>query len=199
MSTKKPKFSEPVSPIGTAQHAWINKPSAPYEGKGEPQYKCTILLEDDATSRAWAESCMATAFAEAKTAGIKLKKVHHNPFTFPEDVDEDDFLVDPSTGKSKLDESYRGKIYFTAKSQYQPGMIDTKRDPLPEDVRIMSGDSVRLKVQLNPYEGLGSGVSLRLITVQLVEKNTSFSGGGVRTDGFDDIDGYQATGEEEQF
>jgi hypothetical protein len=199
MTTKKPKFSEPVSPIGIAQHAWINKPSSPYEGKGEPQYKCTLLIEDDAAGRAWAESCMATALAEAKTAGIKLKKVHHNPFTFPEDVDEDDFLVDPETGKAKLDEIYRGKIYFTAKSQYQPGMIDTKRESLPDDVRIMGGDSVRLKVQLNPYEGLGSGVSLRLITVQLVEKNTSFSGGGPRTDGFDDVDGYQASSEDEQF
>jgi hypothetical protein len=201
MTTKKVKFSAPVSPVGIAQHAWINKPAAPYEGKGEPQYKITLLLEDTKENRAWADGAIATALAEAKTAGIKIKKVFNNPFTYPEDVDEDDFVVDPETGKSKLDESYRGKIYFTAKSQYQPGMIDTAREPLAEDVRIMSGDEVRVKVTLNPYEGLGSGVSLRATTVQLVAKNTSFSG-GPRTDGFDDIDGYQGNSsseEEEQF
>lgn len=192
---KKVKFTEFVSPPAIAKLAFVNKPSQPFEGKGEPVYQITGLLEDTDEVRAWIDKVIETGLDEAKKAGVKLKKQFGNPFQYPEDQDEDDFVPEEGKDKPKLDEDYRGRIFFKAKSQYKPGLIDTARVELPEDVRIMGGDIVRIKFAVNPYDGFGGGISLRLKVVQLVEKKTSFSGGrGVNTDGFDDIDGYVAQG-----
>jgi hypothetical protein len=193
MAAKKFKFSEPVSPMGIASSAWLNKPSQPFDGKGEPMYKITLLLEDTAENRNWCQETLDKALAEAKQANVKVKKVYNSPFIYPEDVDEDDFIAAEGKTYAKYPEAARGRIMFTAKSQYKAGQIDAKRNVLPEDVKIMNGDEVKVKVQLNPYEGLGSGVSLRLITVQLIKKNTSYST-GPRTDGFDEEEGYEYEG-----
>lgn len=187
------KNSEPVTPAGVASSAWLNKPSAPFEGKGEPMYKITLLLEDTTDNREWCEATIAKGLAEAKEAGIKIKKVYNSPIILPEDVDEDDFIVPEGKQYAKYNEEARGKIMLTAKSQYKAGQIDSKRQSLPEDVKIMNGDVVKVKIQLNPYEGLGSGISFRLVTVQLIQKNTSFSK-GPRTDGFEDEEGYEYSG-----
>ena len=196
MAEKKVKFSEFVSPVCIARWAFVNNPSKPYDGKGEPVYKIVGLLDDNDETRAWVDKVIAAGLAEAKAAGIKLKKQFGNPFQFPEDQDEDDFIPEEGKDKPKLDEAYRGRIYFQTKSQFKPGLIDTAKVELPEDVRIMNDDLVRIKVQVNPYDGFGGGISLRLKVVQLVEKKTSFSGDGqrgVNTNGFDEIEGYVAT------
>lgn len=200
MAKQKVKFKEHVSPIGVAKMAFLDKPSAPYEGKGDPQYKTRILLEDTKENREWIDGVIETALAEAKTAGVKMKKVWHNPFIMPEDVDEDDFEVQDGKTYPKYDEDHRGKIIFEAKSKYKPGLIDTARQSLPDDVKIYGDDTIRMKVQATPYlNGSNSGITLRLVTVQLIEKNANYSGGGApSTDGFDDVDGYVApSGESE--
>lgn len=191
---KRPKYSEFVSPIGVAQYAYIAKPQDPYQGKGDPTYKVTVLLEDTDENRAWCAKVIDTLQAEAKTNGVKLKKQFANPFIYPEDVDEDDFIPAAGKDKPKYGEIYRDKIFFVTKSKFQPAQIDTARQALPEDVKIMGGDTIRVKVEGNPYDTLQTGIGLRLKVVQLVEKNTSFSR-GTNTDGFDDIDGYRAPDE----
>lgn len=190
----KAKYSFFVTPAGIAKYCFVNTPSAPYEGKGDPQYKVTVLLDDTPELRSQIDEWMKQAAAEAKANGVKLKKQFKNPFEYPEDQDEDDFIPAEGKDRAKFDEDFRGKIFVTAKSKFKPGLIDTTREALPEDIKVMSGDVVRAKLEFNPYEGFGSGISLRLKVVQLIEKNTAFSGGDgyVNTDGFDDIDGYVA-------
>lgn len=193
---KKLKLLDTVSPVGIAKYSWLTKADTGYDGKSKPKFKTRVLLDDTPENREWVAGVVSTSEKFAKENGIKLKKVYHTPFNFPEDEDEDDFIPAEGKDKPKLDEDHRGRIYFEAKSDYKPGLIDTSSPPvsLPDGVTIMSGDKLRIKVELNPYEGLGSGLSLRLKVAQLVEKNTSFSGGGhINTDGFDDIDGgYKA-------
>lgn len=191
---KKYKFSQYVSPVGIAKLTFLDKPSKPFTEGGTEYYKTRILLEDDQKTRDWINKIIETAQKEAKEAGVKLKKNFHVPFVFPEDVDEDDFIPDEGKERPKYDEEHREKIFFEAKSQYKPGLIDTAKQSLPEDVRIMGGDDIRLKFIAAPYvSGANTGITLRLRTVQLVNKNTSFSGSGEPdTDGFDDIDGYVA-------
>lgn len=193
MATKA-KYTTFVSPIGIAKFAWLNKPDAGYDGKSTPQFKIRVLIEDTDENRAWCDSVVAQAAIDAKTNSVKLKKVFNVPFNYPEDQDEDDFVPAEGKERPKLDEDHRGRIFFDTKSQYKPAQIDTKRVALPEDVYIMSGDEVRVKFELFAYEGLGSGVSFRPKVAQLIAKNTSFSGGAVNTDGFDDVDGYEAAG-----
>lgn len=189
MSEKKFKYSRLVSPKGMFKYAWINKPDAGFDGKA-PAYKTRFLMEDNEESRAFVEKVMDLAKKEAKEAGVKLKKKMHSPFNLPEDADEDDFVPEEGKDKPKLDEDYKDAIWFACKSNYKPSAIDSARESLPENVFIMSGDTGKVKVELFAYEGLGSGVTLRLVTAQLLEKNTTFSGGKGDTEGFGDEDGY---------
>lgn len=192
MSQGKPKAPHTVSPLGIFKYAWLNKPDTKFAKDGGGDFKVRVLIEDNADNRAWAEKVIEDAKAFARIAGVKLKKGHKTPFMFPEDFDEDDFIPDPETGKAAYDEDHKGKIVFECKSKYKPGLIDSHKQELPEDILVMSGDKGKVKVQLNPYDGLGSGISLRLKVAQLIEKNTTYSGGGVDTSGFDDEDGYTA-------
>lgn len=191
MAEKKFKYSRPVTPIGIAKFCWVDKPDTGHDGKSNPKYKSRILIDDTEENRAWCEEMHQKALAEAKKAGVKIKKVHKTPFQYPEDQDEDDFIPAEGKDKPKLDEDHKGRIFFEAKTAFQPGLIDCSSPPqsLPEGARIMGGDKIRLKIEFNPYEGLGSGISFRLVTVQLIEKNSAFAGGGVDTDGFGEVDG----------
>ena len=192
---KAPKFKNWITPVGTAKVTFVNQPSAPYQGKGDPMYKCRILIEDNDENRKWVQGVIDVALEEAKREGIKMKKNYHNPFVFPEDVDEDSFIPEEGKDRPRFDEDHRGKIFFDAKSKFQPGLIDTARNALPEDTKIYGGDTIREKLEAAPFvSGANTGITFRLKTVQLIEKNSSFTGGkrGVDTDGFDNIDGYVA-------
>lgn len=186
---KGPVFAHHVSPISIAKYTFLDKPQEPYEGKGDPSFKVRCIIPDTPENRAWVQNVADTAVAEAKKNGIKLKKVFNNPFNFPEDQDEDDFMPEEGKDRPKLDEDHRDAIFFDAKGKFKPALIDSVRETLPDSVKIMGGDKIRAKFEAIPYEGLGSGFSLRVKVVQLVEKNTSFSGGRANVDGFDDVEG----------
>lgn len=196
---KRPQFAAYVSPIAKAKMAFLDKPSKPYKDGDKETFKVRGLIEDTAENRAWVQKIIDKALEEAKANGIKMKKVFHIPFIMPEDVDEDDFIPEAGKDRAKYDEDHRGKIFFDAKSIYKPGLIDTARESLPESVKIYGGDDIRVKFEAEPYlNGTNCGITLRLKTVQLVAKNTSFTGGrGPDTDGFDDIDGYRAPADED--
>jgi len=185
---KQPRYKEFVFPAGMAKFTYLNEPQEAFEGKGDPKFKTRCILEDTPEVRAFLDNVMDSVRAEAKKNGVKLKKVHKSPFEYPEDQDEDDFVPEDGKDKPKLDEDHVDKIYFDAKGKYKPGLIDSQRQSLPDDVKIMGGDVIRVKAEAMPYEGFGSGVTLRIKMVQLIEKNTSFSEGG-NTEGFDDEEG----------
>lgn len=195
-----------VSPVGIGKYVWVMKADTGFDGKSEPKFKLRLLIDDNDEARAWMAKVTETAKTFAKTAGIKLKKQFKTPFKLPEDQDEDDFAPQEGKDKPKLDEDHKDRIFFEVHSKYKPGLIDTAKptpQPLPEGVDVRSGDKIRVKFEVVPYDGLGSGYSLRLKVVQLVEKNSSYSG-GVDTSGFDEIDGYVADSssdddEDEQF
>jgi hypothetical protein len=187
---KGPKFSTAISPVGIAKVAFLHNPSKPFEGNGDPHYKTRALMEDTEENRAFCTGVIDTALAEAKANSIKIKKQFHNPFTFPEDVDEDDFIPDEGKERPKYDEDYRGKIFFEAKSYFPPSLIDSARQSLAEDVKVYNMDEIRVKIEAAPFvSGANTGITLRLKTVQLIKKNAVFSR-GPDIDGFDDIEGY---------
>lgn len=194
----KYKHSSFVSPVGEADMTWLDKPSPPFQPGAKEQYKTRLILDDTAENRAWVQKVYEKALVEAKEAGIKLKKVHNTFFTLPEDADEDDFIVQEGKKYAKYPEHARDKIIIDAKSTFKPALIDTAKESLPEDVKIYGRDLIRIKVTVNPYvSGANNGISLYLNVAQLVEKKTSFSGGGAADlDDFDDIDGYRSQGED---
>lgn len=193
------KHSEFVSPVGEADLTWLDKPSPAYQAGAKEYYKTRLILEDTKDNRDWVKKVYEKALAEAKEAGVKLKKVHNTFFVLPEDMEDDDFVPQEGKKYARFPEHARGKIVMDAKSTFKPGLIDTAKQSLPDDVKIYGRDLIRIKVTVNPYvSGANNGVSLYLNVVQLVEKKTSFSGGGkANLDGFDDIDGYVAQGGDE--
>jgi hypothetical protein len=187
---EKIKFTSFVSAAGIAKYAWLDKPD-PYQlEKGKTEFKLRILLDDNEETRAWVNKVLTTAKADAAKAGVKLKKVWHNPFKMPEDQDEDDYVPAEGKDKPRLDADHQGRIFFEAKTGFVPALLGLEKDEkgnliaLAENVRIMSGDRVKVKFTLNPYEGLGSGVSFRLNAVQLVKKASNFVAGTFAADEF---------------
>ena len=109
----------------------------------------------------------------------KLPKVYRSPIKSGDDI------ADEKEGKEDL----RGKYVLTAKSKFQPGMVDAKRQELPADVFVNSGDIIRLSGVLIPYTAGGmKGIAIQLRNVQLLEQRASTGGG----DEFDDVAGYDA-------
>lgn len=197
MTEKRKKVKGPivVAPRGIAKYAWLNKPDMGFDGKGEGSFKIRVLLDDTDDNRAWCDDVIEKGKKAAVENAIKLKKQFKHPFRFPEDQDEDDYVPQDGKDKPKLDEDHKGRIFFEAKSKFKPATFDAKKEELPEDVSIMSGDIQRTKFEVLPYEGLGSGLSFRLAAVQLIEKNTSYSGGNkASADGFDEEEGYESGG-----
>ena len=156
-----------VSPVGTAAYSWLQKPDTAF---GQNHFKCTLLLDKtDKTSKGFVKQIEAA------------HKDAANGHATPSPVKDGD--------KSK-GEGHNGKWLITAKTKYQPKLVDTERHALPNDVSPMSGDLIRLAFGINPYDtGAASGVSLRLRAVQLVEKRNE---GSTIGDVFDDIDGFTA-------
>jgi len=194
---KKPQFPTVYTPAGVGKYMWLTKPD---NYLGEEQFKARILLNDNEANRAWVEAQIELAKKVASANEIRLKKNFKTPFQFPEDQDEDDFVPQEGKDKPKLDEDHRGKIFFSVKSSYRPAVIGTVKNEkgefseLPDGTLAMSGDEIRLKLQLVPYDGLGSGLSYRLQGCQLLAKRSGFKGsvGG----GWDELpEGY---GEESQ-
>lgn len=185
----KLKYTNAVLPKGIAKRCFINKPSAPFDKGGREQYKVTVLIEDTAENRDYLNSVVARAADEAKAQGVKLKKNYGVAIVYPEDHDPDDFEAAEGAQYPKLDEDFRDRIAIEAKSGFKPALIDSAKQTLPEDVAIYRNDVIRVKIEPNPYEGFGSGISFRLKVVQLIAKDTSYPGSGTNTDGFDEEEG----------
>lgn len=56
-------------------------------------------------------------------------------------------------------------------------MVDAKNHPLPENIIIMSGDTIRVAGAAKAYNGAQKGVSFYLDMVKLIAKNNSGSVG----------------------
>tara|TARA_R110002074_G_scaffold35437_3_gene96679 strand:- start:1657 stop:2262 length:606 start_codon:yes stop_codon:yes gene_type:complete len=178
MTTKK-KFLKCLTPVGTAAYAWIARPDEGHEFS-DGKYKTTLVMDaNDAAVEAGIAKLQAAVVEAAIAEWGKEPKVYRSP------VKNGDDIADEKEGKEDL----RGKYVLTAKSKFQPGMVDAKRQELPADVFVNSGDIIRLSGVLIPYTAGGmKGIAIQLRNVQLLEQRASTGGG----DEFDDVAGYDA-------
>ena len=159
----KAKAETIVSPIGIAAYSWLNKPDTAFN---QNHYKITLMLDKSDKDN---ETFVNHVNEKHKNAsnGSKTK----SPI---------------KDGDTSGKEGQEGQWVFTAKSQFQPKLVDAKRNQLSGNLFPMSGDLVRVALGLADYDtGSNAGVSLRLKAVQLVEKRNK---GGDASDMFDDID-----------
>ena len=175
----KKNFIKVLSPVGTAQYAWIARPDQGHEFS-DGKYKVTLMMNPDEEGVSEAIARINTAVEDAAIAEWgKLPKVYRSPIKSGDDI------ADEKEGKEDL----RGMFMLTTKSKFQPGMVDAERKELPEDVFVSSGDTIRVSAVLIPYTAGGmKGIAMQLRNVQLLaQRSGNDSGGG---DEFDDVSGY---------
>lgn len=162
-----------VSPRGIAAYAWLYKKDVKF-AKGDPdkaKHKLTLVVDKDAPG------------IPEFTASIQEHHVRNGGKEDEGPVTDGDKSKDKD---GKLREEFAGKWKILFSTQYQPAMVDSKKTPLPDGVKIFSGDEVRIAFKRIDYDGFGGGVSLRMNAVQLLVKN---AGGGADAFG-DDDEGY---------
>jgi|TARA_B110000908_G_C10230107_1_gene440120 hypothetical protein len=178
MSTKKSLYVNFATTVGTAHFAWLNKPDTGSE-YSDGKYKVTVAFQKD-------DPMVATLKATIKDAaqrefGDKIPAGFHNPL---KDGDE--------SGK----EQYLGMCYMTMKSVRQPSMVDAKNQPLPENIIIMGGDTIRVAGAAKAYNGAQKGVSFYLDMVKLIAKNNAGgTGPGNAASVFGEDEGFTADDE----
>jgi len=162
-----------------------DKPIAGADWKPDGKFKASMVFDDE------------TPLADLRKAVIELAKEE-----FGSNFDEETFQFPWRNYESDAKrERFRDKTVVTAKTTIKPKVVDTKRQPVPEKIKVFGGDVIRMAVTLYPYsktekvkEGKKMvdetfyGCSLRLEQVMLVEKN----GGSGEVDWGDEEDGYVA-------
>lgn len=159
-----------VTPTGVLAYAWIDKKDT--KGKfATNKHKATLLLKkDDAEVKDFCKKLAAVA-------GRSVIKDGDNP-------------VDKFGQPKPVKDAERGYYMVTAKSEYMPKCVDAKRNPLPKNVRVMSGDLVKLAIAANEFDP--GKFNLWLNAVQLIDKrSTGFDASSL----FAEEDGFEAEGD----
>lgn len=170
-------FPKIVTPAGTAAYAWLTKADDKFD-KDNPKYKVTLVMDQGEEADAFIERVEELGRAQAEKDNIKLKKNIKLP------VEDGDDKTDRD-GNPR--EEFAGKVLVSFKSKFKPGQFDAARQVLPDEMSAMSGDTVKVSALVKPYEAFGSGISLQLRNVQLLEKNSSAGGSG---DEFEEEEGF---------
>lgn len=183
------KYSRHTTPFNCeAFYVWLEKPQDGFKEGDKPKYKITVATDDTHEARTWCQKVTDTALEEAKASGVKMKKAFDVPFKYPEDFDDEEFGDKPD-GTRGINEKLKGKIWFKTSSQFPSTLIDAMREALPEGIFPRGGDTVKVRVEAVPYlNGANCGITLRPVTVMLIEKRAGFAG-EADTEGFEDEEG----------
>jgi hypothetical protein len=165
----KKKAPVQVSPQGVGAYAWLQKPDTKFDAEGK--YKVTLLVE-----KGEHEEFVKTLQEHHEQAG-------GNAGNSP--VKDGDKPLGRNATEAK--DEFKGKWLVSFKSKFKPKFVDAKKNPLPDEVKIMSGDVVR--VAFTEYD-FDRGMSLRLAAVQLIDKRST---GADASGAFDEVDGFDAS------
>lgn len=191
---KREKFMDSVvtkSPRGVAIWVHVKEPD---EFQGQLKYKLTQKLPKEGAENqeqidAFIEQIRELEEKAYTTAG----KGFAQGTLAVKDGDEREW-------KGEGDNPYADHWLLTFSSKYQPKVVNIKGAPVAADVWPAGGDIVRVGVELVPYaakaRGIGVGVSLRMLGVQIIEKRArGFDDWADESgDGGDDVPGGDETG-----
>lgn len=186
------KFINVVIPALPTAFCYIDKADtkAPDGASWQPSNKFKYTGIADSSSVFFALKVTIVKAAEDKWPG---QTIDWDSFSFPWTEHADD----------ARQEQFRGKTTINASSKLKPKVFDSKRNEVPDDVKVFGGDIVKSNCTLYLYEKTEKvkvgkkledvmirGCSLRLNAVQLIEKR---SGGGGYASAFEEVeDGFVA-------
>jgi hypothetical protein len=188
-----------TTPIGTAKYPHLTSPDTKFNADGE--YRIELVLEaGEAAEELWSQ---ASAFRDKavseykKLSGGKAVKVSQH---FPITRNEDGTLSVKAKMKAKIS-TKSGRTW-----DQRPALFDAKGTPVKSEIRIGSGSSLRLSIELHPFNQPaigGAGLSARLRGVQIIsvrEPNSNSAsdfGFGAEETGFvvETFDGFEEDSE----
>ncbi len=151
-----------VSPEATAAYAWLSRPDEGQE-YSDGKYKVTLVLDKgDENVEAFIADIAEKSKEALEQEFSKVPKNARMPFKDGDDTDKEEF---------------EGKYLIVTKTKFQPGFVDSAKQPLDDETFPMSGDVVRASFALIPYKAGGAiGVTSQLRNVMLIDKRNSGSG-----------------------
>ncbi|CUU71341.1 Protein of uncharacterised function (DUF2815) [Campylobacter hyointestinalis subsp. hyointestinalis] len=187
MSQKK-KPIKINTPIGIAKFPKIQEADTCFDDMGV--YSTQLLLpKDDPNTDALIKRLKEVYEEFRKELPAPKNKKEPESFGFVEDLDKDGNETDYIAFKFKAKAHY-----IDAKGAMNelpaPRVFDAKLNPIPANIQIWGGSSIRVNFSPIPYfQGKNCGVTLRLNAVQVIELNTS-NGDSAESYGFNATDGY---------
>lgn len=184
--SKKPKAVRYVTPTGTAQYPYLNKPDTKFNPDGDYKVNLELSAEDAAEVMSFLDEQLAASYEKAKEEqkGKKIKQADA-----PYSVDEDSGKV---TLKFKL--KAKGTTKAGEEFQQKVAIFDAKGKPMVEAPNIGGGTKMKVSYEVVPFftSLVGAGIALRVRAVQVIDL-VEFSGGAsAGAFGFGEEDGYEA-------
>ena len=179
-----------VSFKGTAAFTHLYEADTKYAKAGEAgKYKMALIVPKEGLSDREArvnggEDAMGGVEWLTKTLQMH-KDAGGGPPNSP--IKDGDKPVDKHGQPKPIVEEFASTYRINFSSQYQPQLVDTKKNDLPPEVKIMSGDTVKVAFRPNMFDG---GCNLYLNAVMLIEKNAGGGGGGANA--FGEEEGFVA-------
>lgn len=162
----------------TAMRCWITKPDGKFNPE-KPDYKTTLVM-DPKSAEALKAEILEKAKGPAEEQGYKklLRQIADGSVKLPFKDGDEENQDRKDKDKDTIDE-IAGMVLVTFKTKWAPRLfipraVQEAYAAQKRDVWIMSGDVIKVKADVNPYDGLGGGISLRLKAVKLVEKMAGF-------------------------
>jgi len=179
MAQEKKRVPIEISPEGVLAYAWIYKKDTKFaKTEDDGRFKGSLVISKDGDAADWA----------MELHWIHTDKMEGSKKNSP--VKDGDKMKDKD-GKPKGDFANCWLVNF--KSQYKPTVVDAKKRPLTGDVRVASGDLVKIAFQRNEYDtGATSGLSLRMAAIQVIDKRAGEGLGAAAAAAFGEEDGFEA-------
>jgi len=204
MSNKRTKPTQIVTPFGRASWCALARPSDKFKADGE--YSARVLLAPGPDTDVLIqqldelyESAYQENLAEVQKDKPRIQEIKRadKPYKQQEDPDTGEklpgFAVQARMGAIVRGKSpgkdAKGNVLLGEKLyDRRPQVVDSKNRPVRQE--IGAGSVIRLAIDANPFftAALGSGISLRLIGVQVKELVQI----GMREAGFDEVEGFEA-------
>lgn len=195
---KKVKTQVAFAPT-TCAYTWLDKPDTGHT-YSDNKYKATLVYDDVNDAMTVKEDGEEV---DLKEVCERLALEH-----WGDDFDLSELRLPVRLPETQTKEDFEGKATVTPKSKYKPMAYDAKRNKLPKNVKIYSGDVAAVLATLIPYESTERvregkkvvtvttyGISANLSAIQLVEKR---AGGGPGPGAFETYDdGFDASGMED--
>lgn len=175
---KKARAQALITPPGIASYAFVWKPQPSMTAGQEPKFAITLVISKKADLTPLRRACEVAAVKKFGDKALKLIKLDKLKLPFRDGDDE-----------REEDDLYKGKVFFAAKSNQKPRVVDEDLNPITDEFEFYSGCKCRLSVWPYGYDVNGNkGVAFSLNNIQKLGEGERLSGRRAPEDEFGGAD-----------